>query len=399
VIVMSSGAAAAIGVPEGISVILRESALLPTLGDRLVVFAVGIVLFGVPLQLGPCLDALPAARAGPPRGGFMRSSTRPVPSRRAVLLGAALSIATPHVRAQTFPSKPIKLVVPYSPGGGADTTARLIAPKLQEALGETVVIDNRPGAGGVIGDDAVAKATPDGHTLLIGAFAHAVNPSLLAKMPFRTPDDFAPISLLVTVPELCGDHALASGQDCRRAGGDGQGAARQAVLCLSGNGSAQHLAARAVQAQDRHRHRPCALQGPARPRGRCGGRAVPFYFGNMSSALPQARAGRVRALAVTSPERLARRGRTCRPWPKVASRTARSPNGTRCSRRAGTPPAVLQRLHAEGAEDHAHARHQGEVRGLGAEAIGSTPQELAAFLRAEMTKWAEVVKAANIKIE
>jgi tripartite-type tricarboxylate transporter receptor subunit TctC len=91
-------------------------------------------------------------------------------------------------------------VVPYSPG--ADTTARLIAPKLQEALGETVVIDNRPGAGGVIGDDAVAKAASDGHTLLIGAFAHAVNPSLLPKMPFKTPDDFAPISLLVTVPEL-----------------------------------------------------------------------------------------------------------------------------------------------------------------------------------------------------
>ena len=93
-------------------------------------------------------------------------------------------------------------MVPYSPGGGSDTTARLIAPKLQEALGETVVIDNRPGAGGVIGDEAVAKAAPDGHTLLIGAFAHAVNPSLLPKMPFRTPDDFAPISLLVTVPEL-----------------------------------------------------------------------------------------------------------------------------------------------------------------------------------------------------
>src|SRR5690348_9213558 len=126
--------------------------------------------------------------------------------RRSVLVGAAAaSLAAPAVMAQSpqqFPSKPVRIVVPYTAGGGADTTARLIGPKLQEALGQTVVIDNKPGAGGTIGDDAVAKAPPDGHILLIGAFAHAVNPSLMPRMPFRTPDDFAPVSLLVTVPEL-----------------------------------------------------------------------------------------------------------------------------------------------------------------------------------------------------
>jgi len=98
------------------------------------------------------------------------------PSRRDVLLGTALSVFAPHVQAQSFPTKPVRLLVPYSPGGGADTTARLIAPKLQEALAGTVVIENKPGAGGVIGDETVAKAPPDDHTLLIGAFAHAVNP-------------------------------------------------------------------------------------------------------------------------------------------------------------------------------------------------------------------------------
>src|ERR1041384_1513452 len=99
--------------------------------------------------------------------------------RRSVLLGAAAASLAAPALAQEFPSKAVRLVVPYSAGGGADTTARLIAPKPQEALGQTVVIDNKPGAGGTIGDDAVAKAPPDGHTLLIGAFAHAVNPSLM----------------------------------------------------------------------------------------------------------------------------------------------------------------------------------------------------------------------------
>jgi len=122
--------------------------------------------------------------------------------RRSLLFGTAAAAVAAPALGQGFPTKPIRLVVPYSAGGGADTTARLMAPKLQEALGQTVVIDNKPGAGGTIGDDAVAKAPPDGYTLLIGTFAHAVNPSLMAKMPFRTPEDFAPISLLVVVPEL-----------------------------------------------------------------------------------------------------------------------------------------------------------------------------------------------------
>ena len=164
-------------------------------------------------------------------------------NRRSLLLGAAaVAVAAPAL-GQSFPSKQIRLVVPYSAGGGADTTARLIAPKLQEALGQTVVIDNKPGAGGAIGDDTVAKAALDGYTLLIGAFAHAVNPSLMAKMPFRTPEDFAPISLLVVVPELLVVTpsfpaktvaelvALAKAQPGKLSYGS------------SGNGSAQHLAA------------------------------------------------------------------------------------------------------------------------------------------------------------
>ena len=124
-------------------------------------------------------------------------------TRRAVLLGTSAAILAGPVRAQGLP-KQIRLVVPYSPGGGADTTARLIQPKLQDALGVTVVIDNRPGAAGMIGDEVVAKATADGGTLLLGAFAHAVNPLIQPKMPFRTPEDFAPVSLLTSTTTVTG---------------------------------------------------------------------------------------------------------------------------------------------------------------------------------------------------
>ena len=328
----------------------------------------------------------------------MRSSTRPVPSRRAVLLGAALSIAAPHVRAQTFPSKPIKLVVPYSPGGGADTTARLIAPKLQEALGETVVIDNRPGAGGVIGDDAVAKATPDGHTLLIGAFAHAVNPSLLAKMPFRTPDDFAPISLLVTVPELMVITPSHPAKTVAELVAMAKAQPGKLFYASSGNGSAQHLAAELFKLRTGTDIGHVPYKGGAPAVADVAAGHVPFYFGNMSSALPQARAGRVRALAVTSPER----SPAAPDVPTLAQggvKDCEISEWNALLAPAGTPPAVLQRLHAEVAKIMRMHDIKAKFADLGAEAIGSTPQELAAFLRAEMTKWAEVVKAANIKIE
>ena len=164
-------------------------------------------------------------------------------TRRSALLGTVALTATGPAGAQSFPSKPVRIVVPYPPGGGADTTARLIGPKLQEALGETVVVDNRPGAGGMIGDDTVAKAPPDGHTLLIGAFAHAVNPALYPKMPFKTPDDFAPISLLVTVPELLVITPSHPAKNVAELVAMAKAEPGKLSYASSGNGSAQHLAA------------------------------------------------------------------------------------------------------------------------------------------------------------
>jgi tripartite-type tricarboxylate transporter receptor subunit TctC len=319
-------------------------------------------------------------------------------NRRSLLLGSAAATVAAPALGQGFPSKPIRLVVPYSAGGGADTTARLMAPKLQEALGQTVVIDNKPGAGGTIGDDTVAKASPDGYTLLIGAFAHAVNPALMAKMPFRTSEDFAPISLLVTVPELLvvtpsfpaktvGELvALAKAEPGKLSYGS------------SGNGSAQHLAAELFKMRTGTDIQHVPYKGGALAVADVAAGHVPFYFGNMSSALPQARSGRVRALAVTSPQRSPAA-------PEVPTMAESGVSGCEISEwnallaPAGTPPAVIERLQAEVVKVLRQEDIKAKFADLGAQTIGSTPAELAAFLKVEQAKWAEVVTTAKIKIE
>ncbi len=318
--------------------------------------------------------------------------------RRSVLFGSAVATLAAPALAQGFPSKPVRLIVPYSPGGGADTTARLIAPKLQEALGQTVVVENKPGAGGTIGDDTVAKAAPDGHTLLIGAFAHAVNPSLLPKMPFRTPDDFAPISLLVTVPELLVVTPSFPAKTVAELVAMAKAEPGKLSYASSGNGSAQHLAAELFKMRTGTDIQHVPYKGGSLAVADVAAGHVPFYFGNMSAALPQARAGRVRALAVTSPRRSPAA-------PEVPTMAEAGVSGCEISEwnallaPAATPPATIERLHAEVVKVLAMEEIKAKFADLGAQAVGSTPAELTAFLRGEMAKWAEVVKAGNIKIE
>ena len=318
--------------------------------------------------------------------------------RRALGATAAVALAAGSARAQAYPSKPVRLIVPYSAGGGADTTARLIAPKLQEALGQTVVVENKPGAGGMIGDEIVAKAAPDGHTLLIGAFAHAVNPSLFPKMPFRTPEDFAPVSLLVTVPELMVITPSHPAKTVAELVALAKAQPGKLSYASSGNGSAQHLAAELFKMRTGTDIQHVPYKGGALAVADVAAGHVPFYFGNMSAALPQARGGRVRPLAVTSPARSPAA-------PDVPTLTEAGVPDCEISEwnaliaPAGTPPAVIARLHTEVAKIMRAEEMKAKFADLGADAIGSTPDELAAFLRSEMKKWAEVVKAANIKVE
>lgn len=319
--------------------------------------------------------------------------------RRTVIVAAAASVAgSASVEAQVFPSRPIRIVVPYAPGGGADTVARLLAPKLQDALGQTVLIDNKPGAGGVIGDDTVAKAPPDGHTLLLGAFAHAVNPSLLPRMPFRTPDDFAPISLLVVVPDLLVVTPSLPAQSVAELIALAKAQPGKLSYGSSGNGTAQHLAAELFKARTGAdiQHVPYKGGGPALVDVAAG--HVQMLFGNMSSALPQAQAGRVRAMAVTSPKR----SPAAPDVPTIAESGVPGYDMYEWNALlapAGTPAAVIQRVQQEAAKALRAPDVVARLATLGAEPVGSTPAELAAFLRTELAKWADIVKSAGIKVE
>jgi tripartite-type tricarboxylate transporter receptor subunit TctC len=318
-------------------------------------------------------------------------------TRRALMLGTSAAILTGPVRAQSFPRQ-IRIVVPYPPGGGADTTARFIQNPLQEALGATIVIENKPGAAGMIGDEVVAKAAPDGGALLLGAFAHAVNPLIQPKMPFRTPEDFAPVSLLTSVPELLVITPSHPAKTVAELVALAKAQPGKLFYASSGNGSAQHLAAELFKLRTGTDIGHVPYKGGGLAVGDVAAGHIPFYFGNMSAALPQARAGHVRALAVTSAQRSPAA-------PDVPTMEEAGVKGCVISEwngilaPAATPQLLIDRLSAELARNMRDPAMKAKFADLGVDSIGSTPAELASFMEDERKKWAEVVKAADIKIE
>ena len=313
------------------------------------------------------------------------------------LLALALLVMAAGANAQ-YPAKPIRMIVTYPPGGGADTMARIIAPKLSERLGQQVVVENKAGASGQIGADLVAKSPADGYTILLDATAYSVNPSLYPKLPYDPIKDFAPITILVRVPNILvvtPGFAPKSVQELIALAKSKPG---QLSYASSGNGSAQHLAAELfkVGAGVDIVHIPYKGGGPAL--ADVMGGQVPMFFGNMSSALPHVKSGRVRALAVTGGKRSA----NVPDLPTIAESGVPGYevyewNGVFAP--AGTPAAIVNRLQAEIARIMHLPEVSEKLAALGAEAVANTPQEAAAFVKAEIAKWTMVVKQANIKAE
>ncbi len=307
-------------------------------------------------------------------------------------------MAVPAANAQAWPVKPVRLIVSYPAGGGLDITARLLAPKLADALGQPVTIENRGGSGGVIGGDAAAKAAPDGYTFLFDASSHGVNPSLQAKMPFDTLKDLTPVSLLLRVPNVLVINPSLKFDSVKALIADIKARPGQYSYASSGNGSAQHLAAELFKAQAGLFMVHIPYRGGAPAIIDVMGGQVPMFFGNLASASSHIKSGKVRALAVT--------GRTRSPsMPQLPTIAESGLPGYEVYEwnavfaPAGVPGEIIERLQRELVKALALPDVRERLAGLGAEVAGSTPVELESFRRSELTKWAAIIKRAGLKAD
>jgi tripartite-type tricarboxylate transporter receptor subunit TctC len=322
-----------------------------------------------------------------------------VPVKSRILAALLLALTPIAAQAQAWPAKAVRIIVSYPPGGGADATARLVGPKIAEAIGQSVVIENRQGSGGAIGGDAVAKSAPDGYTFLLDASSHSINPVLQPKLPFNTLKDLVPVSLLVVVPNMLVVHPAFPANSVKELIALVKSKPGQYSFASSGNGSAQHLAAELFKAQAGlfMVHIPYRGGGPALV-DVMGGQ-VPIYFGNMASASPHVKSGKLKALGVTG----SKRSPAAPQLPTVAE--AGDLKGYEVYEwnalfaPAGTPADIIERMQREAAKAVNAPDVREKLAALGNEPVGGTAAELERLRRADLEKWTAVIKRAGIKLD
>lgn len=320
--------------------------------------------------------------------------------RRALawLCAAALSIGTAFAQPDGFPSRAIRIVVPFPPGGFNDQLARILAQKLHEAWGQAVLVENRPGGGSQIGTQAVAKATPDGYTLLMASFAFAVNPALYPKLPYDSVREFVPVILCAATPNLLvvgNDVPVKSVKELVALAKSKPG---ELVYASAGPGSSNHLSMELLKARAAIDlvHVPYKGSAPA-VIDLVGGR-VQAMFDNTPNVLPQVKAGKLRALAVTSPRRFA----LMPELPTVAESGLKDFEVSvwfGIVAPARTPQSVIDRINGEINRILLLPDVQSAFRLQGVESIGGSPQQFAVHLSNQMAKWSSVVKEAGLRLE
>ena len=315
--------------------------------------------------------------------------------RKLLACAGAATLAASALAA--YPDKPVKLVVPFAPGGGTDAIARALGTSMSQALGQPVIVDNKPGAGTIIGSDAVAKSPADGYTVLVATFAHAVNPSLMTRLPFDTQKAFAPVILLARGPNVLvvrTDSPYKSVADVVAAAHARPG---KLTYASQGNGTSAHLAGEMFTnlAKVQMSHIPYRGAGPALT-DLLGGQ-VDMMFATAAAASAQVAGGKLRMLGVTTP----RRAPALKDVPAIAETVpgyaVESWYGLFVP--AGTPADVVTRLHAAAkkATETPEFRKLLEPEGLTISA--GAPAELDAFVRGETARWSRVVKENNVKAE
>ena len=334
----------------------------------------------------------------------MRKSIDAIRRKTLLACAAACWVALPVAAQSTWPTKPVKIVVPFSPGGTTDILARAVAPELSRAFGQTFFVENKAGAGGNLGADLVAKAPADGYTLLMGTVGtHGINKALYAKMPFDPQKDFSPITLVAGVPNVMivnAEKAKAMGinnvMDFIRVAKANPG---KLNMASSGNGTSIHLAGELFKSMSGTfmLHFPYRGSSPALLDMLAGNMDV--MFDNLPSSMPHIKSGKLKALAVTSAQRSAA-------LPDVPTvEEAAQLKGFEASSwfgllaPAGTPPEVVNRIQQEVAKALNTPAIKEKLLAQGAIPSGNTPQEFAKLIDSEIKKWAQVVKASCAKVD
>ncbi len=299
--------------------------------------------------------------------------------------------------AENYPARPIRIVVPTGAGGITDILARIVGQRLGEGLGQPVIVDNRPGASGIVGSDIVAKSTPDGYTLLMVYPSHPVNPSLHAKMPYDTVRDFAPITMVSAVTLVLIVNAAFPAKNLQELIAMAKEQPGRLNYGSVGSGSLGHLGAELFRSLARVNLTHVAYKGAPQVTTALLSGEVSIFFDTPITVLPQVKAGKIRALGVSTKTRLA----VLPDVPPIADAVPGYEvlgwNGILAP--AGTPQAIIERVNAETVKVLRTPAVIALLATHGVDPIGNTPQQFSAIVRADLGKWAKVIKEAGIKAD
>lgn len=324
---------------------------------------------------------------------------KPATSCRLLAAAALLLVqATVVSAAENYPTRPVRIVVPSGAGGITDILARVVAQKLTESLGQQVVVDNRPGASGIVGSQIVAKATPDGYTLLMVFPSHPVNPSLVANMPYDTMNAFAPITMVSAVALVLIVNSALPAKSVPELIALARERPGQLNYGTVGRGSLGHLGAELFRSMTGANIMHVSYKGsPQILAALLGGEINLYFIASMGSALPHIKAGKVKALGVSTRQRVPVLPEVPPIADAVPGYEVRGWNGILAP--AGTPRPVIDRLHNEFVRIVRSPEFAEQIATEGAVPVGNTPEQFAAIIRADIEKWAKVVKEAGIRAE
>ncbi|MEO8630222.1 MAG: tripartite tricarboxylate transporter substrate binding protein [Betaproteobacteria bacterium] len=312
---------------------------------------------------------------------------------------AVASICTSGVRAGDYPDHPVRLVVPFPAGGSADTNARLLGQRLSSNLGQPIIIENRPGAGGNIGTDVVAKAAPDGYTLILGSISsHAINVSLYQRLPYDPVKDFAPISLMCTFPNVLVVNPAVPARNVQELIALAKAKPGSLTFASGGNGTTHHLSGELFKQMTGVDMTHVPYKGNAPAMTDLVGGQVQLMFDNIGNALPFIRAGKIRALAVIGPKR----SPALPDVPTLAESGLTDYNVTSwfgILAPAKTPPPVLRKLEAAVAKALQDPSLRDQLARDGVELRPNSPAQFATFLQSEIVRWTALVRQSGAHID